>query len=518
MSLPEFAPSLRLLRRILIAICLCGILAQFNFAAEPSTQTVPLSAATSPSSTPAVQAPSITTIAWGIIFQNREPTGAESPRQESERRNNLLAALGALRNENNKSPSATSGEIGMQAQNLIQQVTGATASVDIEKSFAELEKLYEPSVIEQALTLAEQYRCPMHPDEVGKQGVICPKCGMPLSAPVRLLASSLSPGVFLNTIKARVQIETPLQVGTEVKAHLILTTLKGEPVTLDDLREVHTRKIHLLVIDGSLIDYHHIHPTPSAVPGHYDFSFTPEKPGNYRVWADLQPISTDVQEFAMALIISDAHAEPLKKEPDRLTTSVNGLQYTLSFDRPLKSGEPAEGTVHVAKTDGAGFTQLEPVMGAFAHIVGFREDRTTALHIHPEIARPLTPEDRGGPDLHFRFYAAKSGFYRLFVQVQRNGEQEFAPFNINVAQGPLPAGMQKNNCSSGRSSPTVCDYGIRITEITLPKRCAGTAHRREDDGNPSRQASCRLRYQLEQGARRQVGSGRQIDRRSHRQS
>ena len=377
----------------------------------------------------------------------------------------------------------------MEVQNLLQQVTTVPMSSDVGKGFAALEKLYgKPVVIEQALTLARTaYRCPMHPDIVGKKDIICPKCGMQLSAPVRLSAISLTPGVFRNTIKARVQIEAPLQVGAEVKAHLILTTLKGEPVTLGRICAKHTHcKIHLLVIDGSLTDYHHIHPTRAAVPGRYDFSFYPQKnPGTIGSGPDLQPISTDVQEFAMALIISDAHAEPLQKEPDRLTTIAGGLQYTLSFDRPLKSGQPAEGVVHVAAPDGSGFTQLEPVMGAFAHIVGFREDRTTALHIHPEIARPLVPDDRGGPDLHFRFYAAKPGFYRLFVQVQRNGEQEFAPFDINVAQGPLPPGTQKNNCSSGRSSPKVCHYGIRITEITLPKRCVGTAHRCEDDGNPS---------------------------------
>jgi hypothetical protein len=480
----EFPPTFRPPRRIRLAIFLCGMLSGLAFAAEPPPPSPTPLALTAPSPVPAAQSPSLTEIAWGIILQNREPL-TESPRQAAERRDNLLSALGALRDQNNKNPSATSGQIGMQIQNLLQQVTTVPMNLDVEKGFAALEKLYEPAVIEQALTLAEQYRCPMHPDIVGKKGIVCPKCGMPLSAPVRLSARSLTPGVFLNTIKARVQIEAPPQVGAEMKAHLVLTTLKGEPVTLDDLREVHTRKIHLLVIDGSLTDYHHIHPTPSAIPGRFDFSFTPQKPGNYRVWADLQPISTDVQEFAMALIISDAHAEALQKEPDRLTTTVGGLQYTLSFDRPLKSGEPAEGTVHVATPDGSGFTQLEPVMGAFAHIVGFREDRTTALHIHPEITRPLAPEDRGGPDLHFRFYAAKAGFYRLFVQVQRNGAQEFAPFNINVAEGPLPPGAQKNNCSSGRSSPKVCDYGIRITEITLPKRCTGTAHRCEDDGNPS---------------------------------
>src|ERR1700733_11310452 len=36
----------------------------------------------------------------------------------------------------------------------------------------------------------------------------------------------------------------------------------GRPVTLTDLKEVHTQKIHLLIIDDSLEDYSHVHPRP----------------------------------------------------------------------------------------------------------------------------------------------------------------------------------------------------------------------------------------------------------------
>lgn len=359
--------------------------------------------------------------------------------------------------------------------------------------------------VEQPVTPGERYRCAMHPEVVGNKGAICPKCGMPLSSLVRVSGDAGLVGMRRYTIKAQVETDAPLEVDQEVQAHLRLTSITtGQPVTLDDLREVHTRKIHLLLNDGSLIDYHHIHPTPSTIPGRYDFSFTPKMPGPYRVWADLQPVATDIQEFAMALILADSHAAPLQREPDRLTTSVNGLHYTLAFDRPLKTGEPALGTLHVTRGDGNGFDQLEPVMGAFAHIVAFREDRTTALHIHPEIARPLAASDRGGPDLHFRFYAVKPGFYRLFVQVQRDGVQEFASFAVNVALGPMPPGSEKNNCSSGKSSPTVFHYGIRTTQITLPKRRTGTAYRREDDGDSSRQTSRGVCRQPEQGDRRQT--------------
>ena len=68
-------------------------------------------------------------------------------------------------------------------------------------------------------------------------------------------------------VKARVQIDAPLQVGVRVMGHLTLTSLRGEPITPDQLREVHTRKIHLLIIDGSLTDYHHEHPDSISHPG-----------------------------------------------------------------------------------------------------------------------------------------------------------------------------------------------------------------------------------------------------------
>jgi len=78
--------------------------------------------------------------------------------------------------------------------------------------------------------------------------------------------------------------------------------------------------------------------------------------------------------------------------------------------------------------------KLEPVMGAYAHIVGFYEDRQTVLHIHPEGEEPKSADERGGPTFGFRFYAPKPGFIRLYVQVQVDGKQVFAPFGTMVAE------------------------------------------------------------------------------------
>jgi len=77
-------------------------------------------------------------------------------------------------------------------------------------------------------------------------------------------------------------------------------------------------------------------------------------------------------------------------------------------------------------------TELEPIMGAFAHLVAFHADGKTVLHMHPKGMQRVTPNDRGGPELEFQFYSPRPGFYRLFAQTQIKGEQKCAPFGLVV--------------------------------------------------------------------------------------
>jgi hypothetical protein len=79
------------------------------------------------------------------------------------------------------------------------------------------------------------------------------------------------------------------------------------------------------------------------------------------------------------------------------------------------------------------FRALEPVLGSFAHIVAFHEDRKTVVHIHPTSAGPVTPAMRAGPEFPFRFYPPKAGTYRLYVQVRSGDRDLFAPFAVVAA-------------------------------------------------------------------------------------
>jgi hypothetical protein len=255
---------------------------------------------------------------------------------------------------------------------------------------------------------------------------------MPLDAIARVWLGAAPDHSKRATVSARICTEKPLRVGEEAEATLRLRTVVGEPLLLKDLREVHTEKIHLLVVDATLTDYHHEHPVPTDRPGEYAFRFTPRRPGSYRAFADLQPLLTGLQEYAKAEVAAPTIAAPAVEKAYPQTGTHGPFTYELAFDPPRpKAGTPATGTVYVTR-DGKPFKGLEPLMAAFAHLVGFHEDGQVVLHMHPAETRALVAEDRGGPRLSFRLFAETPGFYRLFVQVQIGGRSQFIPFGVDV--------------------------------------------------------------------------------------
>ena len=66
-----------------------------------------------------------------------------------------------------------------------------------------------------------------------------------------------------------------------------------------------------LINDRSLSDYHHEHPEPTNTPGEYVFRFTPAKPGPYRMWADVVPTDTGVQEYVTTDVPAQTTSLPL---------------------------------------------------------------------------------------------------------------------------------------------------------------------------------------------------------------
>jgi len=107
------------------------------------------------------------------------------------------------------------------------------------------------------------------------------------------------------------------------------------------------------------------------------------------------------------------------------------VSFALTLDGEPKAGSPLMGNITVTK-DGQPFALLEPVMGAFSHVVGFTEDYNSVMHIHPMGKEPTSDTERGGPKLEFHIEPKKAGFVKLFAQVRIGGKDIFAPFGIIV--------------------------------------------------------------------------------------
>ena len=310
---------------------------------------------------------------------------------------------------------------------------GAAALMkQIEQELEALQKTADPEVLKAAHKLAARYTCPMHPDVMGTKNGLCPKCGMPLDQPVVIMPSLFGSGTGQPAVIATISTDAPLEPGKLAHATLHLWRTTDHPVTLDQLIEVHTAKIHLLIVDQSLKDCHHVHPQATGTPGDYSFEFTPTKPGAYYAWADVRPLPFGLQEYDKSLIAGTGKPEPVSDKKTPLVADSEGFHFELSLEKgEVKVGEVTNARLRVTR-DGKGFTQLEPVMNAFAHLVGFGEDGETVLHMHPTGAPIVNGSDRGGPVLEFKIFATKPGFTRLFAQVQIGGRQVFAPFGIQV--------------------------------------------------------------------------------------
>lgn len=238
-----------------------------------------------------------------------------------------------------------------------------------------------------------------------------------------------------STIRATVSPSSGLKVGEPATLTITLASMDGKPVTHADLKVAHTEKVHLLIVDPSLSDYHHEHPKVGATPGTYTFTIVPKKAGEYKLFADLLPTATGRQEYSAATFTVDGASSTSEKTVNKAAI-VDGYKFDLKFEEEkFSAGHPHMAWVTVTGPDGKPFDKLEPVMGAFAHVVGFSEDRNEIAHIHPMGKEPETADERGGPQLEFHTDFKTGGYKKLFVQVQIGGRQVFAPFGVEV----LPA-------------------------------------------------------------------------------
>jgi rubrerythrin len=297
-----------------------------------------------------------------------------------------------------------------------------------QRLWPEIKSLYPKEALQ---ILPPLWTCPMHQDLMKTAAGNCPICGMPLE-PIYVTQPQLTQAPI---IRAEIVAGSPLEVGKRSDLRIRFFFLDNDqPVRLSDLEETHTRKIHLLISDNTETDYHHEHPEPAG-DGEYALSFTPQRPGTYRVWADLLPVQTHVQQYSVADILSNtpSQGKMAENEPENRHAEIDGYKFDLSFENEfIHERDTIAGKLRVTQPDGQPCNKLGVVMGAFGHFVGFGDDFATVLHLHPVGALITDPEARGGPELTFYFRSNKTGLFRLFAQVKIEGKDFFPRFVLRV--------------------------------------------------------------------------------------
>jgi hypothetical protein len=228
-----------------------------------------------------------------------------------------------------------------------------------------------------------------------------------------------------------------LQAGRESRFTLTLRTAKGKVIAPEDLLVAHTRLLHLLIVDPTLTDYQHVHPEVVRKTGEWSFAFTPRRDGVYRVFADFTPAATGRGLYASADVIvppGQGTGAPLDNTKDILAASERaGYRFSLLPSAPVRAGQPADLKFSIGRSDGA-VVPMEPVMGAFAHLVAFDEARSGFAHLHPMETDLTKRPDAVRPTLNFKITIPREGNYVIWSQVNLGGQETFVPFRFQVAR------------------------------------------------------------------------------------
>lgn len=299
-----------------------------------------------------------------------------------------------------------------------------------------------------------------------------------------------------------------VEAGRDATLVFTIRDKKGEITR--DLKIVHEKLVHLLIVSDDLAQFDHVHPDKQA-DGTFRISYRFPNGGVFKLYADFTPQGSPqiVNVFDIGVGGLARAKTPLVADTN-LTKTLDGLTFTMKADQPVKARTGTMLDFFVTDAAGKAVTDLQPYLGAMAHFVVISEDTTKFLHVHAiegEAAETKTSNSskgRGGShgdhgdmemgekadmeddvkpavQAHTEFPAA--GLYKLWGQYQRAGKVFTVSFVLNVEQG------ESDSVQSGEAPPDsvridITAGGFEPAEIKLVKgRRARLAFARKDSNN-----------------------------------
>lgn len=284
---------------------------------------------------------------------------------------------------------------------------------------------------------------------------------------------------------AELKVE-PEKIEAGQEATLVFAVKDREGALVKDLKIVHEKLMHLLVVSDDLAQFDHVHPEQQA-DGTFRLKYKFPNGGNFKLYSDFTPQNSPQVVNVFDVTAGGARREKTPLVADReLVKTVDGLTFTLKTNQPFKAASGTALDFYVTDSDGKPVTDLQPYLGAMAHFVVISEDATKFLHVHAEAGETTETKGTGGHEGHNDQHgemkmdakpnasnSAKptvqahtefptAGIYKLWGQFQRDGKVFTVPFVFSVAapenntaqSEEVPANAIKVNVSSAGFEPS----------------------------------------------------------------
>ncbi len=231
---------------------------------------------------------------------------------------------------------------------------------------------------------------------------------------------------FSLTVQAQVQIDSvqsQLAAAQQIYYSFKLIDEKTSlPLTDQDLTEIHTKVLHLVVYDASLNEFNHVHPTFNGSDWIVELNLPVS--GNYLVWA--QGETNRGTEFSVStnLVIRDGEPEKPILPLGDVRSGVDGVTRVELSSKIIKAGKMVMLDFIVSHSDGT-TPIMSPYLGAFAHVIATQLNGNELIHVHP-----MEGNDTNMGMLHANFPSA--GEYRLWIQFNDNNILKTIPLSVVV--------------------------------------------------------------------------------------
>lgn len=222
----------------------------------------------------------------------------------------------------------------------------------------------------------------------------------------------------------------------------------GQPVTLtidlsdgstglpvDDLLPHHEALMHLIVLDQTGAFMEHLHP-PRVAPGQFVMTLTPDRPGNYTAYAEIERRDSGTQVLSRDFAVSGAPVAAPAAAPGLGLRQIGDLAVAVAASNPQpRAGETT--TLTFSFKDGDRPVQdIQPWLGMAGHLIARSDDRQIFAHIHAAermiAPGPTAAGERFGPDIRFVYTFPQPGDYQLWAQFKHHDQIITVPLELRI--------------------------------------------------------------------------------------